>query len=451
MNEAWLAVGMRKPRQGLVGEIVAPIVEVGRLPRVSPPESSLCPWRARADRLWLRRPPRSAPRPSLRYRREGSFPRVPTRGASQCAGGAATLGKVAMAAADTYEIAASPGVVACCVIDPRRVSRVSAREPRRRKRRPARGCTRARTIGWTDARRRCPTLRFASSCSVSQTATDPFPLGYGEPADTTATCTIELADVGADTARLVNTCSYPSQVPNSNPTDCVLFPRDGFIVIDPEPPPGRPVPERSVHARRGSVPMFTARRAPSQRPDPGSDRSCRGRHAIARPAARLDRHRDLQRRRPISAIAVASGETVTCTIGYELPDTLSVKASMNAATAVRDRVTITVIVINRGPGAAGPMNVCVRRPAASTRLRATRGARRRNGSVCWRRTSVAPRKRLRRRVTVRIERTSAGRSVARVRVRSKGHRLITRRASIRVRALPPDPCATLSQNATASC
>ena len=155
---------------------------------------------------------------------------------------------------------------------------------------------------------------------------------------------------------------------------------------------------------------------------------------------------------PLSAIDVDSGETVTCTISYELPDKLSVKASTSAATASAGSiVTITVAVTNRGPGAAGPMNICVRPPAASTRLRATRGARRRNGSVCWRRTSLAARKRLRRRVTIRIERTSAGRSVARVRVRSRGHRLITRRASIRVRALPPDPCAALSQSATASC
>jgi hypothetical protein len=108
-----------------------------------------------------------------------------------------------------------------------------------------------------------PDAAFASSCSVSQTATDPFPLGTASPQDTTATCTIELADVGADTARLVNTCSYPSQVPNSNPTDCVLFPRDGFIVIDPEPPPDDPSPNVPFTLDADPVPVFTARRAPS--------------------------------------------------------------------------------------------------------------------------------------------------------------------------------------------
>ena len=85
-----------------------------------------------------------------------------------------------------------------------------------------------------------PVAGFASTCSVSQTATDPFPAGASSPQDTTATCTIALADIGAGNPKLVNTCSYPSQVPNSNPTDCVLFPRDGFIVIDPEPAPGDP-------------------------------------------------------------------------------------------------------------------------------------------------------------------------------------------------------------------
>jgi hypothetical protein len=42
--------------------------------------------------------------------------------------------------------------------------------------------------------------------------------------DTRIFCTIVLADVGATTAKLLNTCSYPSSEPNSDPSDCVLVP-----------------------------------------------------------------------------------------------------------------------------------------------------------------------------------------------------------------------------------
>ena len=71
-----------------------------------------------------------------------------------------------------------------------------------------------------------------SACSVNQAGantTDPFHSGQQ---DTTAICHVDLGDVGgAGTANLVNTCSYPSQQPNSDPSDCVLIPRDAFITI----------------------------------------------------------------------------------------------------------------------------------------------------------------------------------------------------------------------------
>ncbi|MEX2557216.1 MAG: choice-of-anchor P family protein [Actinomycetota bacterium] len=75
-----------------------------------------------------------------------------------------------------------------------------------------------------------------STCSVAVTNTDPFgpnvPNGPGTafPNDTTASCTIVLAEMGAG-AELLNTCSYPSAQPNSDPSDCVLIPRDAFIKI----------------------------------------------------------------------------------------------------------------------------------------------------------------------------------------------------------------------------
>lgn len=69
-----------------------------------------------------------------------------------------------------------------------------------------------------------------SACSVtSNVATDPFHNGQK---DTQAICHIDLADVGgATTAKLINTCSYPSQSPTSDASDCVLIPRDAFVTI----------------------------------------------------------------------------------------------------------------------------------------------------------------------------------------------------------------------------
>jgi hypothetical protein len=50
--------------------------------------------------------------------------------------------------------------------------------------------------------------------------------------DTVATAVIQLADVGgAAGARLLNVCSYPSQVPNSDPSECVITPNNGFLTI----------------------------------------------------------------------------------------------------------------------------------------------------------------------------------------------------------------------------
>ncbi|HET8944636.1 MAG TPA: hypothetical protein VFO59_07635, partial [Dehalococcoidia bacterium] len=72
---------------------------------------------------------------------------------------------------------------------------------------------------------------FTSSCNVANTTDDPFSVGDSYPRDTKATCTINLSDVGAASAQLLNVCSYPSQEPNSDPSDCVLVPRDGFLVI----------------------------------------------------------------------------------------------------------------------------------------------------------------------------------------------------------------------------
>ncbi|MEA2217750.1 MAG: serine-aspartate repeat-containing protein [Solirubrobacteraceae bacterium] len=68
-----------------------------------------------------------------------------------------------------------------------------------------------------------------TACATNTSATDPFHAGQN---DTQAICHIALADVGgAGSAKLVNTCSYPSMSPTSDPSDCVLIPRDAFVTI----------------------------------------------------------------------------------------------------------------------------------------------------------------------------------------------------------------------------
>src|SRR5687768_11868751 len=50
--------------------------------------------------------------------------------------------------------------------------------------------------------------------------------------DTVANVTLQLSDVGGATnARLLNVCSFPSEEPNSDPSDCVIHPDRGFLTI----------------------------------------------------------------------------------------------------------------------------------------------------------------------------------------------------------------------------
>jgi hypothetical protein len=51
-------------------------------------------------------------------------------------------------------------------------------------------------------------------------------------ADTIAALVIDLVDFpGAGAAKLINVCSYPSQIPNSAPSECVITPNSGFLTI----------------------------------------------------------------------------------------------------------------------------------------------------------------------------------------------------------------------------
>jgi hypothetical protein len=72
---------------------------------------------------------------------------------------------------------------------------------------------------------------YTTTCEVSQQSTDPFgPAtlnGPGDqyPVDTQILCGIDLADFGAAGigADLLDSCAYPSTIPNSDPSDCVAY------------------------------------------------------------------------------------------------------------------------------------------------------------------------------------------------------------------------------------
>jgi hypothetical protein len=88
---------------------------------------------------------------------------------------------------------------------------------------------------------------YASTCTISTLPVDdPFDdARVGAQADTEfdtqASCDIELDDFGEDvSAFLINVCSYPAQIPGSDPSDCVITPNSGFLTIvkvaDPDDP-----------------------------------------------------------------------------------------------------------------------------------------------------------------------------------------------------------------------
>ncbi len=73
---------------------------------------------------------------------------------------------------------------------------------------------------------------------------DPFPAGRDYPRDTVGACSVNLPDIGSGTAQLIDVCSYPSQQPNSDPSDCVIYQHNtGRLevrhVLSPSYNPGR--------------------------------------------------------------------------------------------------------------------------------------------------------------------------------------------------------------------
>ena len=86
---------------------------------------------------------------------------------------------------------------------------------------------------------------YASECSLAKVNDTFGSTGRGSPQadtefDTQALCGIELDDFGTPDAFLINVCSYPSQVPGSDPSDCVVTPNSGFLTIVKVADPNNP-------------------------------------------------------------------------------------------------------------------------------------------------------------------------------------------------------------------
>lgn len=63
---------------------------------------------------------------------------------------------------------------------------------------------------------------YTTSCSVSQQNSDPFASGDAYPQDTVAACTVNVSEVGGANSSLLDVCSFPSDQPNSDPSDCIF-------------------------------------------------------------------------------------------------------------------------------------------------------------------------------------------------------------------------------------
>lgn len=61
-----------------------------------------------------------------------------------------------------------------------------------------------------------------SDCDIDSNGIQPFAAGSASPLDTIAHCSIDLNEVGGVNAEIIDVCSYPSQQPNSAPSDCIF-------------------------------------------------------------------------------------------------------------------------------------------------------------------------------------------------------------------------------------
>jgi hypothetical protein len=72
-----------------------------------------------------------------------------------------------------------------------------------------------------------------TACAVETAAAETFPTEHPNSFDTLGYCRIDTSvmTIGGSAPDLINTCSYPSSSPTSDPSDCVLIPRDAFIRV----------------------------------------------------------------------------------------------------------------------------------------------------------------------------------------------------------------------------
>lgn len=167
-------------------------------------------------------------------------------------------------------------------------------------------------------------LSFTSQCTAMGTATDPFVDGDVHPNDTTADCLVQMSDFpGPSPASLVNTCSYPSQEPNSDPSDCVLVPRDGFLIIEKIANPDDSSAEFDFALDGAATPVFTAHGSETSGVIPVKTEINKQSivHSIAESlpplwsldSASCDNDSGSLSGESLSEIEIAGDETVTCT------------------------------------------------------------------------------------------------------------------------------------------
>ena len=63
---------------------------------------------------------------------------------------------------------------------------------------------------------------ISSTCTAGIQSSDPFVGGEAYPNDTVASCVVQLSEVGGSSSKLLDVCSFPSQEPGSDPSDCIV-------------------------------------------------------------------------------------------------------------------------------------------------------------------------------------------------------------------------------------
>lgn len=108
-------------------------------------------------------------------------------------------------------------------------------------------------------------LGAGTTCSAAVEADDPFGSsalngpGDSYPNDTVGRCTIAVSDFEGAPAVLIDVCSYPSQEPNSDPSDCVIY-------QPPNEPTATPTPTYTPTNTPTETPTYTPTPTPTDTP-----------------------------------------------------------------------------------------------------------------------------------------------------------------------------------------